>query len=92
MSAPASIPSRNGIPEFRPYTYRGTGTDTLTAWMDERKPRKDRKDNKPRRTRTGLQPCGTIGAYRRHQRHGEEPCDACRYALARYEKRRRAAA
>lgn len=25
----------------------------------------------------GLQPCGTIAAYRRHFKHGEEPCDAC---------------
>ncbi len=25
--------TRNGLPEFRPYVYRGTGTDTLTWWM-----------------------------------------------------------
>jgi hypothetical protein len=24
---------RNGIPEFRPYVYRGTGRDDLTWWM-----------------------------------------------------------
>ncbi len=23
-------------------------------------------------------PCGTYAAYRRHQRHGDRPCDACR--------------
>lgn len=27
-------------------------------------------------------PCGTVAAYRRHQRHGEPPCDACRQAMA----------
>ena len=26
-------PRRNGLP-VRPYTYRGTGVDTLTSWMD----------------------------------------------------------
>lgn len=25
-----------------------------------------------------LMPCGTVAAYRRHLRHGETPCDACR--------------
>lgn len=25
-----------------------------------------------------LAPCGTAGAYRRHQRHGEKPCEKCR--------------
>lgn len=29
-------------------------------------------------------PCGTPAAYRRHQRHGEKPCEACRQAHARY--------
>ena len=24
-----------------------------------------------------LKPCGTPAAFRRHKRHGEEPCDAC---------------
>lgn len=28
-----------------------------------------------------LQPCGTDGAYQRHKRHGEEPCDPCREAM-----------
>ncbi len=26
------------------------------------------------------QPCGTVAAYRRHGRNGEEPCEACRQA------------
>lgn len=25
-----------------------------------------------------LKPCGTLAAYRRHLRHGEQPCDECR--------------
>lgn len=27
-----------------------------------------------------LRPCGTVAAYVRHLRHGEEPCDDCRKA------------
>jgi hypothetical protein len=39
----------------------------------------------------GLKPCGTPAAYRRHLRHREEPCDACRQAeLDRGEAARRA--
>lgn len=31
-------------------------------------------------------PCGTVAAYRRHQRNGEPPCDACRKANADYQR------
>jgi hypothetical protein len=27
-----------------------------------------------------LKPCGTIAAYQRHRRHGEDPCEPCREA------------
>lgn len=66
----------NGIP-WQPYTYRGTGQDTLTAWMD----------NLPERTLRhpgGFRipkPCGTTAAYQRHRRKGERPCDACLEAM-----------
>ncbi len=33
---------------------------------------------------TTLQPCGTQAAFYRHKRNGEEPCQACRAAKARY--------
>jgi hypothetical protein len=29
---------------------------------------------------TELRPCGTRAAYKRHLRHGEDPCDACKEA------------
>jgi hypothetical protein len=29
-----------------------------------------------------VKPCGTPAAYRRHQRHGEKPCERCRRAEA----------
>ncbi len=29
-----------------------------------------------------LRPCGTYAAYRRHERHGEPPCEACKRAEA----------
>jgi len=36
--------------------------------------------------RTATQPCGTNAAYKRHQRHGEPPCAACRAAWAEYQR------
>lgn len=38
-----------------------------------------------------LQPCGTIGAFQRHKRRGESPCDACRAAHAAWHRAYRAA-
>lgn len=32
--------------------------------------------------RPPTQPCGTVAAYRRHRRAGEEPCDLCRSAYS----------
>lgn len=32
------------------------------------------------------QPCGTVSAYKRHQRNGEELDDACRAAWAEYQR------
>lgn len=37
-----------------------------------------------------LKPCGTAAAYRRHTRHGEDPCDQCRAANTRDVARRNA--
>jgi len=31
-------------------------------------------------------PCGTVAAYRRHQRAGEAPCEPCRAAWAAYQR------
>lgn len=36
-----------------------------------------------------LQPCGTEAAYRRHLRHGEQPCPACAEANSRGKAKRR---
>lgn len=36
-----------------------------------------------------VRPCGTLAAYRRHQRHGEPPCESCKQARARYRQDRR---
>jgi hypothetical protein len=44
----------------------------------------------PRRGRA-LAPCGTWNAYRRHLRHYEPACDACRKAASAYVAGRRAA-
>lgn len=65
--APRTAPL-NGLPPWRPYVYRGTGSDTLTAFMDE-------DERGPGRPPT--EPCGTRAAYGRHLRHGERPCAAC---------------
>lgn len=37
-----------------------------------------------------LQPCGTTGAYRRHLKHGETPCDPCKEAATEDARQRRA--
>src|SRR5690606_29324388 len=44
---------------------------------------RDRLRGGPPRT---LKPCGTVAAYRRHQRHGEPPCDECRKAEAEHQR------
>ena len=31
-------------------------------------------------------PCGTVAAYKRHQRRGEQPCQSCRAANAAYHR------
>ena len=36
-----------------------------------------------------LSPHGTEAAYRRHFRHGEQPCEACRGAIAEAQRERR---
>jgi hypothetical protein len=38
-----------------------------------------------------LRPCGTVAAYKRHQRRGERPCLSCRQAKARDWQDRKAA-
>lgn len=35
--------------------------------------------------------CGTVSAYKRHQRRGEPVCDACRLAWSAYQRERYAA-
>ena len=65
----------NGLP-WKPYRYRGAGEDVLTPFLD----REPEPGPPPGRE---LMPCGTYAAYRRHLRHGESPCRACRDAEAR---------
>lgn len=36
--------------------------------------------------RPATSPCGTVSAYKRHQRRGEVPCDACRLAWAEQQR------
>lgn len=72
--------TRNGLP-WKPYTYRGTGQDTVTAGIDFAVP-----PEPAHRGRRPARPCGTTAAYKRHIRRGEKPCEECRQA----EKRRHA--
>jgi hypothetical protein len=37
---------------------------------------------------SGLQPCGTVAAYKRHLYNQQEPCRACRTANHAYERAR----
>lgn len=36
---------------------------------------------------TPTQPCGTVAAYKRHRRAGEQPCAACAAAWAAEQRR-----
>jgi cytidine deaminase len=36
-----------------------------------------------------VKPCGSTAAYRRHYRHGEKPCFACRQAWSRFREDQR---
>lgn len=36
--------------------------------------------------RPATQPCGTTAAYKRHQRHGEEPCAPCKAAWSEFQR------
>lgn len=47
-------------------------------------PRTPKPTSKPE-----LKPCGTLAAYRRHKRHGEEPCVDCASAERHYAQARR---
>ena len=44
---------------------------------------RDRQRGGPPRA---LKPCGTVAAYRRHQRNGETPCEPCRAAWSEYQR------
>lgn len=68
---------RNGLPEWKPYAYNGTGKDTLTAFMDDDEP---------------VWPHGTYTGYGRHRQAGEPPCEPCREAVRQYQRARRRAA
>ena len=51
----------------------------MTSPAERSRAYRDRKRGTPPRTPA---PCGTIAAYARHLRNGEQPCDACRKANA----------
>ena len=68
---PALTATRNGLPFAAPYTYRGTGRDELTAFMD------DEPDPSFGTGRAASAQCGTTAGYRRHRRHGEPACQDC---------------
>ena len=51
----------------------------MTSPAERSRAYRDRKRGTPPRTPA---PCGTIAAYARHLRNGEQPCDACSKANA----------
>ena len=56
----------------------------LTTPAERSRAYRDRKRGKAPRV---PQPCGTLAAYRRHQRAQEAPCEACRAAWAEAQRR-----
>lgn len=83
-TAPVTV--RNGLPERVNYVYRGTGQDTLTAGVHF----PDQRPDVPGR-RADVRPCGTLAAYRRHQRRGEPIDDLCRMVKTAHEQARKRA-
>lgn len=81
---PGSVPR---VLPWKPYVYRGTGEDELTAFMDEPG---SRFEDLPRAGRD-LKPHGTGAAIRRHQRHGTALCESCRQYMNRHLAERAAA-
>jgi hypothetical protein len=80
-------PPRNGMPEFRPYKYRGTGADTLTppelqALLDLEPDLPDALDELD----APVWPHGTYTGYGRHRSAGEQPCEPCRAAGNEYKR------
>ena len=57
----------------------------LVGWTEQ--PLERRHDRTDRGERTGLQPCGTRAAYRRHLVYRETPCQPCRDAAATYKRK-----
>jgi hypothetical protein len=81
--APASRP-RNGLPEWKPYVYRGLDVDVLTPELND--------DEPP--VPDGRLPChcdGSMRAYRKHLADGEDPCQASRDDVNLYHRERRQA-
>ncbi|GIE46187.1 hypothetical protein [Actinoplanes lobatus] len=66
------------LPQDRPWRELTGWAADLTEWTG---PRPEPPDESP-----ALQPCGTRAAYRRHRRRGEDTCQPCRDAAARYKR------
>ena len=55
----------------------------MTTPAERSRAYRDRKRGTPPRTPA---PCGTMAAYRRHERAHEQPCQACKAAHAEYQR------
>jgi hypothetical protein len=83
--------TRNGLPGWKPYVYRGTGQDQKPYLGDEalapyRGGYEQWIPDFARGSSAGrmpTEPCGTRSAYRRHKRLGEDPCESCKQAERR---------
>jgi hypothetical protein len=84
---------RNGMPGFRPYTYRGTGADTLTP--PELQALLDLEPDlpvEPDLPEAPVWPHGTYTGFGRHRTANEPPCGPCREAGNEYKRSHRKAA
>jgi hypothetical protein len=76
-------PVRNGLPEFRPYVYRGTGADVLTPHLGD-----PWTEAQPASVPERCYCDGSMYAYRQHLAKGERPCQASRDDVNLYERSR----
>lgn len=68
------------------YQWKGThqGPDMFDATEESAKPQR------ATRRAVDLKPCGTMAAFHRHLRHGEEACRSCRQAKSLYDSANKA--
>lgn len=79
---PKKIPNRTAIKVMQTYAETQNKAETARRLGMSRNGVRRVIERMTRDEEKVLQPCGTVAAARRHQRHGEIPCEPCLAAVA----------